>query len=117
MVELSVGSPFSGFATGIRFDASSKDGKARKLIVRDTGEVALLEVDGLDERRVEFGSLAKKLGPGQWIELGFIAEGGDLVCFVAERPIFLVSATLPTDRDIGFWSSADANVRFVKLRT
>jgi serine/threonine protein kinase len=116
MVELSVGSPFSGFATGIRFDASSKDGKVRKLIVRDTGEVALLEGDGLDEKRVEFGSLAKKLGPGQWIELGFIAEGGDLVCFVAERPIFLVSATIPTDRDIGFWSSADANVRFVKIR-
>jgi hypothetical protein len=115
-VELSVGSPFSSFAAGIRFDASSKDGKARKLLVRDTGEVALLEVDGLEEKRIDFGSLPKKLGPGQWIELGIIAEGGDLVCFVADRPLFMVSGSIPADRDIGFWSSADANFRLVYLR-
>jgi hypothetical protein len=116
MVELTVANPFTGFSTGIKFDASSKDGKARKLVVRDTGEVALYEIDGLDERRTEFGSLGKKLGPAQWIEVGFIAEGGDLVCFVGERPIFLVSASIPTDRDICLWSSADANFRLVRLR-
>jgi hypothetical protein len=115
-VELTVGSPFSSFAAGIRFDASSKDGKSRKLVVKDTGEVALLEIDGLDEKRTEFGSLARKLGPGVWIEIGFIAEGGDLICFVGDRPLFLVSASIPTDRDIGFWASADANIRFVNLR-
>jgi hypothetical protein len=115
-VDLTLANPFTSFATGLKFDASSKDGKARKLIVRDTGEVALYEIDGLDEKRVEFTSLGKKLGPNEWIEVGFIAEGGDLVCYVAERPVFLISANIPTDRDIALWSSADANFRLVRLR-
>jgi hypothetical protein len=116
MVELTVANPFTSFATGLKFDASSKDGKARKLIVRDTGEVALYEVDGLDEKRIEFTSLGKKIGPNEWVEVGFVAEGGDLVCFVAERPVFLISASIPTDRDIALWSSADANFRYLRLR-
>ena len=78
--------------------------------------MALYEVVGLEATRVKTASLGKKLGPGQWIEVGFVAEGGDLVCFVADRPMFLVSATIPTDREIGLWSSADANFRLLRLR-
>jgi len=115
-VELSVASAYSSFSVGFRFDASSKDGRYRKIVVRDTGEVALYECDGHEEKRKEFASLGKKLAPGQWIELAYVAEGGDLVCYVDQRPMFLVPAAVPTDREIGLWTSADANFRLLRLR-
>src|SRR5205814_2272464 len=105
IVELSVAKPSASFAAGIKFDASTKDAKSRRLVIRDTGEVALYEMDGPKEKRIAFATLGKKLAAGQWIELGFVAEGGDLVCFVAERPMFLIAATVPTDRDVAIWTS------------
>ena len=117
LVEMSVGAAFTTFSSGFRFDASSKDGRHRKLVLKDTGEVSLYEVDGLEEKRTATATLGKKLKPGEWIELAYVAEGGDLICYVAEKPMFIVAATIPGDRDIGFWSaSADANFRFIKLR-
>jgi serine/threonine protein kinase len=115
-VELTVTDTYSSFAAGFKFDASPADGKYRKLVVRDTGEVTLYEFDGRDEKRTKSVSLGKKLAAGQWIDLQFIAEGGDLACYVAERPVFIVSAAMPGDRDLGFWASAEANFRFVQLR-
>jgi tRNA A-37 threonylcarbamoyl transferase component Bud32 len=113
---LSIANTQSSFATGFRFDASSKDGKYRKLVLHDTGEVALYEVDGLVERRSKVATLGKKIGAGEWIELTYVAEGGDLICFVGDRPVFLESASIPTDRTIALWSSAETNFRFIRLR-
>jgi len=116
-VDMSVGAAFTTFASGIKFDASAKDGRHRKLVIRDTGEVSLYEVQGQEEKRTATATLAKKLKPGEWVELAYVAEAGDLLCYVAGKPVFLVAATVPTDRDIGFWSgSADANFRFIQLR-
>jgi hypothetical protein len=115
VASLTVANTATSFATGIKFDASAKDGRYRKLVIHDTGEAALYESDGSKETRIAFAS-GKKLGPGEWIEIAFVAEGGDLVCFVAERPLFLVPATISTDRAIGLWTSADANFRLIRLR-
>jgi hypothetical protein len=38
------------------------------------------------------------------------------VVFVGERPLLLVAAPIPTDREIGLWSSAEANFRLLYLR-
>jgi hypothetical protein len=115
-VDLSVSKNASSFAAGFRFDYSPKDGKYRKLVIRDTGELTLYEFDGLEEKRVQSVPIGRKLVPGQWVELAYVAEAGDLVCFVAERPVLLVTASIPADRTLGFWSSADANFRLLRLR-
>jgi len=115
-VQLAVVNAFTSFATGLRFDASDKDGRHLKLVVRDTGEVALYAFDGREEKRIEKGSLGKKLAAGQWIELSYVAEAGDLVCFVDQRPLILTTAEVPTDRGIELWTSADANFRLLQLR-
>src|SRR6185436_14314244 len=114
-VEVSVGSSGS-YAAGLKFDDSSKDGKWRRLVIRETGEVALYEIDGTEEKRGPSAPLPKKPASGQWIELAYVAEAGDLAVFVGDRPLLLVAAPIPTDREIGLWSSTEANFRFVKLR-
>jgi hypothetical protein len=115
-VELSVANAFTSFATGFRFDASEKDGRYRKLVVRDTGEVTLYSFDGREEKREGKGSLGKKLAAGQWIELSYVAEAGDLVCFVDQRPVILIPAPIPTDRGIELWTTSEANCRLLRLR-
>jgi len=115
-VELSVASSFSSYAAGFRFDASAKDDKSRRLVVRDSGEVTLHEINGTEEKRGPSAPLPKKPTAGQWIELSYVAEGGDLAVFVGDRPLLLVAAPIPTDRDIGLWSSAEANFRLMRLR-
>ena len=86
------------------------------MVIRDTGEVTLYSFDGREEKRTERKSLGKKLTAGQWIELSYVAEGGDLVCFVDQRPVMLVPAPVPTDRAIELWSTTDANFRLLRLR-
>jgi hypothetical protein len=116
-VEMSVGAAFTTFASGIKFDASAKEGRYRKLVIRDTGEVSLFEVTAQEEKRTATATLPRKLKPGEWVELAYVAEGGDVICYVAGKAMFLVAAAVPTDRDIGFCSSsADANFRFIELR-
>jgi hypothetical protein len=115
-VQVTVASASSSFSAGFRFDCSSKDGKARRLVIRNSGELALFEIDGLEEKRVASASFGKPLSAGDWLELSYVAEGGDLACFVADRPILLVAAPIPTDRDIGLWSNTDANFRLMRLR-
>jgi len=115
-VELSVATSFSSYASGFKFDASAKDGRYRKLLLRDSGEVALVEVDGSAEKTIATGSIGRRPRPGDWIELSYVAEGGDIACFVQEKPVLLAAAPVPTDRTMGFWSSAEANFRLLRLR-
>lgn len=115
-VDLSVTSTSNSFEAGLRFDVSSSDGTYRKLVVRDTGEITLFEYDGREEKRSGTALLPKKLAPGEWIELSFISEGGDLACYAAERPVLLLPIAVPADREMGIWSSTEANFRFMELR-
>ncbi|MBI3856097.1 MAG: protein kinase [Planctomycetes bacterium] len=115
-VELSVSGTFSSFASGFKFDASTKDGRYRRLVVRDTGELTLYEFDGFEEKRSASASLGRKLAAGQWIDLAFVAEGGDIACYAAERPLLLVAAALPGDRDLGLTTTGEANFRSIRLR-
>ncbi|HZE97002.1 MAG TPA: hypothetical protein VE981_08240, partial [Planctomycetota bacterium] len=115
-VELTIAPPQSAFSTGFRFDVSDADGLYKKLVIRDTGEVTLYAFDGREEKRVDRGSLGKKLSVNQWVELAFAAEGGDLVCFVDQRPVLLTAVPVGVDRDIEIWSTATANFRLLKLR-
>ena len=57
-----------------------------------------------------------KLQAGQWVNLAYISEGGDLVCYIDQRPVIIVRASVPTDRDLSLWTSADANFRQLQLR-
>ena len=84
--------------------------------MRDTGQVELYDVEGREEKRIAHATLPQKLAPKQWIELAYVSEGGDLVCYVNERPMFIVPAAIATDRDLGFSTSADANFRQLRLR-
>ena len=115
-VQVQVASVYSSYAAGFKFDASSKDGKSRRLVIRDTGEVTLYEIDGTEEKRGPSAALGKKPSAGQWTELSYVAEGGDLAVFVGDRPLLLVAAPIPTDREIGLWSSVEANFRLLQLR-
>ena len=78
--------------------------------------MTLVEVDGTAEKVVATGSIGKRPKQGDWIEVAYVAEGGDIACFVAERPVLLYSAPVSTDRTMGFWSSAEANFRILRLR-
>jgi hypothetical protein len=104
------------FSTGFRFDASDKDGLYKKLVVRDTGEVHLLRFDGKEEIREAKGSVGRKLVPGQWIELSFVAEAGDIVAYIEGRPVLLWAEPVATDRDFELWTSVDANFRGLQVR-
>jgi hypothetical protein len=112
---LPFGSP-QVFSTGFRFDASDKDGLYKKLVVRDTGEVHLLRFDGKEEIREAKGSVGRKLVPGQWIELSFVAEAGDIVAYIEGRPVLLWAEPVATDRDFELWTSVDANFRGLQVR-
>jgi len=112
---LPFGSP-QVFSTGFRFDASDKDGLYKKLVVRDTGEVHLLRFDGKEEIRETKGSVGRKLVPGQWIELSFVAEAGDIVAYIEGRPVLLWAVPVATDRDFELWTSVDANFRGLQVR-
>lgn len=101
---------------GFRFDYSSTDGLYKKLVVRDTGEVTLYGYDGREEARLIHGSAGKKPSPGQWIQLLFVVEGGDIVCYVEDRPAFIWPLTIANNRDLELWTSAEANFRALEVR-
>ncbi|HEV3027197.1 MAG TPA: serine/threonine-protein kinase [Planctomycetota bacterium] len=115
-VDLALSGASPAFSVGFRFDVSDKEGTYKKLVLRDTGEVALYSFDGREETRLSRESLVKKLSPGQWVELSFVVEGGDLVAYVDQRPLLLKSTTISPNHDFELWTSADANFRNLRLR-
>ncbi|MBV8880514.1 MAG: protein kinase, partial [Planctomycetaceae bacterium] len=116
LVNLALADRAPAFNTGFRFDVSDTDGTYKKLVVRDTGEVALYAYDGRDETRLNRAPIGKKLAPGQWVELCFVAEAGDVAVFLDQRPLFVWAVPVATDRDLELWTSTDANFRGLKLR-
>jgi len=115
-VDLSLAVASPSFSVGFRFDVSDKEGTYKKLVLRDTGEITLYSFDGREETRLARESLGKKLSPGQWTELSFVVEGGDLVAYVDQRPLLLKATTITPNRDIELWTSAEANFRGLRLR-
>ncbi len=104
------------YNTGFRFDYSEKDGLYKKVVVRDTGEVTLYGFDGREEVRQQHSSAGKKLAPGQWIQLSFVVEGGDIICYIDDRPVLIAPLTIANDRDLELWSSVEANYRELRVR-
>lgn len=111
VVALALSKPSDSYNVGFRFDVSDADGTYQKLVIRDTGEVVLYAFDGREEKRVERGPLGRKLAPMQWTELRFVAEGGDLVAFVDDRPVLMTRTTMAPDKPVELWSSVEANFR------
>ena len=115
-IQLRIREPGKPFAAGIRFDFSDKDARYRRLVVQDPGDVVLYEGDGKEEKRVRSQPLEARLGPGQWVDIGFIAEGDDLVCYLNQRPAFILRTPLAPDRLIGLWADTETNVRSIQVR-
>ena len=115
VVDLALSQASPAFNVGFRFDVSDTEGTYKKLVLRDTGEIALYSFDGREETRLERKSLGRKLGPKQWVSLRFVVEGGDLVAFLDDRPLLLTTATMAGDRGLELWTSADANFRGLYL--
>src|SRR5579862_1385015 len=115
VVELALAAASPAFSVGFRFDVSDTEGTYKKLVLRDTGELTLYSFDGREETRLARESLGKKLAPKQWTELRFVAEAGDLIVYVDQRPLLLTTATVSADRGIELWTSAEANFRGLYL--
>jgi serine/threonine-protein kinase len=111
VVQLALADPSPAFNIGFRFDVSDAEGTYKKLVLRDTGEIALYSFDGREETRVDRKSLGRKLGPKQWVNLRFVVEGGDLVAYIDDRAMLLTTATMSGDHALELWASADANFR------
>jgi serine/threonine-protein kinase len=116
IVSFSLAQASPEFSIGFRFGVSDADGTYRKLVIRDTGEIALYSFDGKQEIKAARESLDRKLGPGQWVDLRFVAEGGDLVAYVGQQPVLLTSAVMAPDRAFEIWSSVPAFFRGLNLR-
>ncbi len=115
-IQLRVADPKRPFSCGIRFDASDADGRHKLLAYEFPGRVALYQVEGGNRKELKAAALDPKPATGQWLDLSFMAEGGDLVCTVNQQPLFWIPGTVPADRSIQLVSDSDVNIRQVNLR-
>jgi predicted Ser/Thr protein kinase len=114
--QIRVADPKRPFSCGIRFDASDSDGRHKLLALEYPGRVALYQVEGGRRTELKSATLDAKVTAGQWVDLAWMAEGGDLVCTLNQQPLFWVGATPGADRLIQLFSDADVNIRQVNLR-
>jgi hypothetical protein len=115
-VQIAVQDAQKPFQTGIVFNVSGSDPRHLKLVVQDPGEVVLYEVDGRSERRVDFQPLERRLGPGRWVDLAFLADGSDLVCMIDQKAVFVKRLSVAAGRGIGLATTAPALFRDARLR-
>ncbi len=112
-VQIRVNDASRGWGAGFRFQAA---GAPSRLVFVRADQVAYGEDTGGSLKVERAQVLEKKLAPGQWVDLAFVAEGGDLVCYVDQQPLFAVPAALAADRPIELVTDADANFREVRVR-
>jgi len=107
-VNQEAGKPFSA---GFLLDRG-----ARKVLLRENGEVALLEhVEGRD-RALASVVLDSRPGPGRWFDLAWAQEGDLIVVFYESRPLFARRVAAPPPSALALTADAAANFRGTLLR-
>ena len=91
-------------------------GKYKLLALEHPGRVVVYQVERGARTELKAAALETKPSPGLWIDLSYMAEGGDLLVTVNQQPVFLLPLSLPTDRAIYLVSDTEANVREINLR-
>ncbi len=104
------------WSAGLFFDHDGKDGRARELVVRAPGELVLLSSSPAGEEAERIVPLDSRPASGAWLTLAWIAEAGDLVCYVDGRPVLALRAAVAPERGLGLSASVDANFRSIEIR-
>jgi hypothetical protein len=115
---------FSGFIGQVRVNDSGRefavgyslDKGARKILLHDTGELALFESrDGRDQK-VGSVVLEARPGPNRWFDLAWVLEGDVLVVYCDDRPVFARRVVGPPPSSLSFTSNLSANFRNLQRR-
>jgi hypothetical protein len=115
-VQIRVNGAAPGWGAGFRIEVAAQEPAARRLVFLRGDQVGYVEDTGGSLRVERAQALERKVSPGQWVDLAFVAEGGDLVCYVNQQPVLAVQAALVSDKPIELVAEADANFRQVQLR-
>jgi tRNA A-37 threonylcarbamoyl transferase component Bud32 len=99
---------------GLGFEG--KDARYR-WVLSDASRASLYATEGGAEKLVRAVPLASPAAAGEWVELAFVAEGGDLVGYVRQQPVAVVSTAVTPGRPvIQLVSDTEANLRRVQVR-
>ena len=115
-VELRVNDPKRPFSAGIRFDALESESRYKLFAVEHPGRVVLYQVERGTRTELKSAPLEPKLLPTAWLDLSFMSEGGDLLCTVNQKAVFLLPISVPNDRGMSLASDADVNFKEINLR-
>jgi hypothetical protein len=102
------------WSIGLRFDVNGN--KSRRLALVDGERVLLLAADGPGEAVERAHPLEKRIPAGQWADLAWISEGGDLVAYLNDQPLFIAAIAVPADRGAGLAADTEASFRQVRIR-
>jgi len=85
-------------------------------VLADAGRAEFHAKEGEAERLVKSVPVDPPASAGEWVELAFVAEGGDFIGYVRQQPAVVVAAALPPGRPVHFITDAETNFRRLHLR-
>jgi hypothetical protein len=115
---------FAGFNAQMRVNETGRpfavgfllDGGARKILLRETGEVALLDLHEGRERTLGAVVLDARPGPNRWFDLAWAQEGDLVVVYFDARPLFARRVAAPPAAALALWADVAANFRGLTRR-
>jgi hypothetical protein len=114
-VRLNTAARDKSFAMGFHFDVDRAAGRYRTLVLTPD-QMGFGEGTEVGARLRHAVPLKKKPAPGEWIDLAFVAEGGDIVGYLGEAPMLGVRGDLSPRLGIALASDADVSFRAVQVR-
>jgi predicted Ser/Thr protein kinase len=104
----------AAFEASLHFDG--EDGRRRRIVFRDPDELLLMAGDANGERILHQAKLDARLTQGRWFDLGWAVDGGTLVVYFDQRPVFAVRSGVRADGAFGVSATQPVNVRTPQFR-
>jgi tRNA A-37 threonylcarbamoyl transferase component Bud32 len=114
-VRLNPAAKDKGFTAGFLFDVDAAAGRYRTLVITPD-QVGFGEGTEVGARLRHAVPLKKKPAAGEWIDLAFLAEGGDIVAYLGDAPVVGFRGDPAPKLGMGLISDADVNFRAVQVR-
>ncbi len=114
-VQVRLNAEAANFSVGFHFDVARPEGKYRTFVLTPL-QAGFGEGSEVGARLRHAGPLKKKPARGEWIDLAFAAEGGDLVGYVEREPVVACRGELSPRGGVALAADVDANFRAVQVR-
>lgn len=101
---------------GLLFDITDGDAQYKYLRVTSTGWLELYQVQAGNMKLLDRHELASKAEVGTWLEIGFVAEDGELVGYVDGEPAIRLKVIPKAENAMGLFADTDVSFREIRYR-